>query len=224
MTKAVAYLRVSTEGQGKSGLGIEAQREAVARYATTNGLDVVAEYVETETGKGKNALAKRPELSAALAQAKREKATLLVAKLDRLSRNTLFLLTLLESKVDVAFADMPKVHGPMGRFLLTQMAAVAELEAGLISQRTKAALEAAKERGTVLGKNGKVLAAKNKAAAAERVAPIAAMLSQLKAQGLTMRQMVATLNERGVASPAGGKWHLGNLHRAIGRLADNASR
>jgi hypothetical protein len=76
----------------------------------------------------------------------------------------------------------------------------------------------------VLGKNGKVLAAKNKAAAAERVAPIAAMLSQLKAQGLTMRQMVATLNERGVASPAGGKWHLGNLHRAIGRLADNASR
>jgi DNA invertase Pin-like site-specific DNA recombinase len=224
MTKAVAYLRVSTEGQGKSGLGIEAQREAVARYATTNGLDVVAEYVETETGKGKNALAKRPELSAALAQAKREKATLLVAKLDRLSRNTLFLLTLLESKVDVAFADMPKVHGPMGRFLLTQMAAVAELEAGLISQRTKAALEAAKERGTVLGKNGKVLAAKNKAAAAERVAPIAPMLSQLKAQGLTMRQMVATLNERGVASPAGGKWHLGNLHRAIGRLADNASR
>jgi DNA invertase Pin-like site-specific DNA recombinase len=224
MTKAVAYLRVSTEGQGKSGLGIEAQREAVARYATTNGLDVVAEYVETETGKGKNALAKRPELSAALAQAKREKATLLVAKLDRLSRNTLFLLTLLESKVDVAFADMPKVHGPMGRFLLTQMAAVAELEAGLISQRTKAALEAAKERGTVLGKNGKVLAAKNKAAAAERVAPIAPMLSQLKAQGLTMRQMVATLNERGVASPAGGKWHLGNLHRAIGRLADIASR
>jgi DNA invertase Pin-like site-specific DNA recombinase len=224
MTKAVAYLRVSTEGQGKSGLGIEAQREAVARYATTNGLDVVAEYVETETGKGKNALAKRPELSAALAQAKREKATLLVAKLDRLSRNTLFLLTLLESKVDVAFADMPKVHGPMGRFLLTQMAAVAELEAGLISQRTKAALEAAKERGTVLGKNGKVLAAKNKAAAAERVAPIAPMLSQLKAQGLTMRQMVATLNERGVASPAGGKWHLGNLHRAIGRLADYASR
>ena len=224
MTKAVAYLRVSTEGQGKSGLGIEAQREAVARYATTNGLDVVAEYVETETGKGKNALAKRPELSAALAQAKREKATLLVAKLDRLSRNTLFLLTLLESKVDVAFADMPKVHGPMGRFLLTQMAAVAELEAGLISQRTKAALEAAKERGTVLGKNGKVLAAKNKAAAAERVAPIAPMLSQLKAQGLTMRQMVATLNERGVASPADGKWHLGNLHRAIGRLADNASR
>jgi DNA invertase Pin-like site-specific DNA recombinase len=218
MSKAVAYYRVSTDKQGRSGLGQEAQREAVARYAGSNGLAVIAEYEEIETAKGKNALARRPQLSAALAHARREKAILLVAKLDRLSRNTLFLLTLLESKVDVAFADMPKVHGPMGRFLLTQMAAVAELEAGLISQRTKEALRAAQDRGVVLGKNGKVLAARNKAAAAERVKPIASQLTELKQQGLTLRQIVTELNQRGVPSPAGGKWHLANLHRSLGRL------
>ncbi len=216
-SKAIAYLRVSTDKQGKSGLGLEAQREAVARYMAANGLELIGEHVEVETGKGSNALARRPELVAALANAKKAKAVLIVAKLDRLARNTRFLLTLLDSGADVAFADMPQVAGPMGKFIVTQMAAVAELEAGLISQRTKAALAAAKERGTELGKHGKVLAARNKALAVERLEPVLPALMELKSQGMTMRQMVASLNERGVSSPAGGKWHLASLHKALNR-------
>ncbi|WP_294333322.1 recombinase family protein [uncultured Sphingomonas sp.] len=216
--QAITYLRVSTDKQGKSGLGLEAQREAAARFASSNGLTIINEYVETETGKGSNALSKRPQLVAALADAKRLKATLLVAKLDRLSRNTLFLLTLLDSKVDVAFADMPKVQGPMGRFLLTQMAAVAELEAGLISQRTKDALAAAKANGKELGKNGRALATKRKAEAADRIAPLAPMLNELKGRGLSMRAIVAELNANAVPSPGGGKWHLASLDRALRRI------
>lgn len=218
-SKAIAYLRVSTDRQGKSGLGLEAQRDAVARYLAANSLELAGEYVEVETGKGSNALSRRPQLVAALAEAKRTKAVLIVAKLDRLARNTRFLLTLIDSGAEVAFADMPQVAGPMGRFIITQMAAVAELEAGLISQRTKAALAAAKERGQELGKHGKVQAAVNKAEAVERLEPVIPVLRELKAEGMTMRQMVAALNDRGIASPAGGRWHVSNLHKALGRLA-----
>jgi DNA invertase Pin-like site-specific DNA recombinase len=215
--KAIAYLRVSTDKQGKSGLGVEAQREAVARYLAANGLEQVHEYTEVETGKGSNALARRPVLVEALAHAKKDKAVLIVAKLDRLARNTRFLLTLIDSGAEVAFADMPQVAGPMGRFIITQMAAVAELEAGLISQRTKAALAAAKERGQELGKHGKVQAARNKAEAVDRLAPALPVIMEMKVQGMTMRAMVAALNERGIASPAGGKWHVSNLHKALSR-------
>jgi DNA invertase Pin-like site-specific DNA recombinase len=222
--KAVAYLRVSTDRQGRSGLGLEAQREAVSRYAATNGFTVIAEHLEVETGKGSNALARRPELVAALARAKQEKATLVVAKLDRLARNARFLLTLIDSGADVVFADMPEVSGPMGRFLVTQMAAVAELEAGLISQRTKAALAAAKERGRSLGKHGRALAKQNRTEAIERLEPLKDRLAELRGQGLNMRAMVARLNEQGVPSPAGGKWHLANLHRAIQRLTAPAEQ
>lgn len=216
--QAIAYLRVSTERQGRSGLGLEAQREAATQYAKTHGLEIAAEFVEVETGKGSNALARRPQLVAALAEAKRQRCVLLVAKLDRLARNTRFLLELVDSGADVAFADMPQISGPMGRFVLTQMVAVAELEAGLISQRTKAALAAAKERGQVLGKHGKVLAAQNQAEAIERLQPIAPELAKLRTAGMPMRKMVSTLNDQGVLSPAGGKWHLANLHRALIRL------
>lgn len=216
--RAIAYLRVSTERQGRSGLGLEAQREAVARYASENRLGVVGEYVEVETGKGANALARRPQLALALAEAKRQKAVLLVAKLDRLARNAKFLLTLIDSGADVAFADMPQVSGPMGRFIITQMAAVAELEAGLTSERTKAALAAAKERGQELGKHGKELAKLNKAAAAERLEPLVPELADLRASGLSMRAIVTALNDRQVPSPGGGRWHLANLHRALSRM------
>ena len=216
--QAIVYLRVSTERQGRSGLGLEAQREAATRYAKAHGLEIAAEFLEIETGKGSNALAKRPQLASALAEAKRCRCVLLVAKLDRLARNTRFLLELIDSGADVAFADMPQITGPMGRFVLTQMVAVAELEAGLISQRTKAALAAAKERGAPLGQNGLLLAIWNKEEALDRLAPIAGELAALKSKGLSMRRMVADLNERSVPSPAGGKWHLANLHRALLRL------
>jgi DNA invertase Pin-like site-specific DNA recombinase len=219
--KSIAYLRVSTERQGRSGLGLEAQREAVAQFAAANAMEVIGEFLEVETGKGANALSKRPQLAAALVQAKKDKATVIVAKLDRLARNTRFLLTLVESGADVAFADMPQVAGPMGKFMLTQMAAVAELEAGLTSQRTKAALQAAKERGQELGKHGKVLAARNKADALQRASEAAPELLEMRAAGMSMRRIVDTLNERGTLSPTGGTWHLTSLHRVLGRISGN---
>jgi DNA invertase Pin-like site-specific DNA recombinase len=214
MTKAVAYLRVSTDKQGKSGLGLEAQREAVARYVAANGVDLIGEHIEVETGKGANALSKRPELVAALATAKREKAGLIIAKLDRLARNVHFISGLMETGVEFAVADMPNAD----RFQLHLFAALAEKEAEVISQRTKAALAAAKDRGTELGKHGKVLAARNQAEAMDRLEPIAADLLALKAEGLSVRKMVEALNSRSIPSPAGGKWHPASLHKALARL------
>jgi len=233
--KAIAYLRVSTDKQGRSGLGLEAQLEAVERFAAGNGMAVINKYVEVETGKGANALVKRPQLAAALAEAKKQRATVVVAKLDRLARNARFLLTLIESGADVAFADMPQVAGPMGKFILTQMAAVAELEAGLISQRTKNALAEAKrrhERGELrpdgtpqpaLGKHGKVLAQQNRTDALRRASEAAPQLLEMRASGMSMRKIVDALNERGVPSPTGGKWHLTSLHRVMGRIVETAN-
>ncbi|VXC99358.1 Resolvase [Sphingomonas sp. AX6] len=214
MTKAVAYLRVSTDKQGLSGLGMEAQREAVARYVAANDLELVGEYIEIETGKGANALSKRPKLVAALADAKKAKAGLIIAKLDRLARNVHFISGLMETGVEFAVADMPNAD----RFQLHLFAALAEKEAEVISQRTKAALAAAKERGTVLGKHGKTLAAANKAEAMDRLEPLSANLLALKAEGLSMRRMVEALNDRGIPSPAGGRWHPSSLHKALARL------
>src|ERR1700739_225617 len=146
--KFISYLRVSTDKQGRSGLGIEAQREAVVRYLNGGQWTLSAEYVETESEKRSD----RPKLAAALSHAKAIGATVVFAKLDRLTRNVDLLRSLVASDVDLVFCDLPHVPtGAMGRFLLTQMASVAELEAGLISERTKAALAAAKARGVRLG-------------------------------------------------------------------------
>ncbi len=143
----VAYLRVSTEGQGRSGLGLDAQRQAVTSHLAQHGGELLAEFQEIESGRKPG----RPQLAAALACCRTRRAALLVAKLDRLSRDARFLLNLVEGagEAGVVFCDLPP--GPMGRFLLTQMAAVADLEAGLTGQRTRAALAAAKARGTRLG-------------------------------------------------------------------------
>src|SRR3954471_21993017 len=149
-TRFVAYFRVSTERQGRSGLGLDAQREAVARHVASTAGQVVAEFQEVESGKRND----RPQLAAALAACRAQRATLLIAKLDRLARNARFLLGVVEGSGEggVVFCDLPQVPpGPVGKFLVTQMAAVAELEAGLISQRTRAALAAAKARGKRLG-------------------------------------------------------------------------
>lgn len=214
--KAVAYLRVSTDKQGRSGLGLEAQREAVARYALDARLEVVGEYLEVETGKGANALTKRPQLLAALLEAKRRKAKLVLAKLDRLARNVHFISGLMETGVDVAVADMPHADS----FQLHLFAALAEKEGAVISQRTKAALSAAKARGTKLGTNGAKLAAENKALAAERLEKVAPSLIELRQAGLSRRAMIAALNDRQIPSPAGGRWHLANLQRALERLGN----
>ena len=215
----VSYLRVSTDRQGRSGLALEAQREAVTTYLNGGRWDLVAEFVEHETGKESNALAKRPQLRAALALAKKQRATLVIAKLDRLSRNMAFTAQLMDAGVDFVAVDNPHAS----RLTLHILAAVAEHEREMIAERTKAALAASKARGTVLGAHGKVLADQRKAEALERLAPLADRLRALKAEGLTMRAIADRLNADGVMSPAGGTWQAGNVHRALARLTNEAS-
>lgn len=143
----IAYYRVSTTKQGSSGLGIDAQRRAVANFLGRDTGRVIEEFVEVESGRHNH----RPQLDRALRAARLHRVPLVVAKVDRLTRSVSFLSKLLEAGVDVRFADLPQIEGPTGRFMLQQLAAVAELEAGLISQRTKAALAVAKDRGVTLG-------------------------------------------------------------------------
>jgi len=144
----IAYFRVATDKQGRSGLGLEAQQAAVADFLNGGDWTLLGRYTEVESGRKSD----RPELAKALQACRAHRAALVIAKLDRLTRDTKFLLTLLDSGADVLFCDLPQIPaGPMGRFMLTQMVSVAELEAGLISSRTKAALAAAKARGQQLG-------------------------------------------------------------------------
>ena len=155
MTKYVSYLRVSTQRQGQSGLGVEAQRAAVDQFLTASGGTLVAEFVEVESGSGKA----RPILVQSIALAKKSGATLLIAKLDRLARNVAFVSSLMEGGVEFVAADAPYAN----RLMIHILAAFAEHERAMISERTKAALAAAKARGVVLGANGANLAAAHKA-------------------------------------------------------------
>src|SRR3984885_2574028 len=145
--KFVCYFRVSTGRQGKSGLCLEAQREAVKQYLNGGDWETVAEHTDVESGKNSD----RPALEKELADARLHRASLVVSKVDRLTRSVAFLSRLLEAGVDGRFADLPQIEGATGRFLLQQMVAVAELEAGMISKRTKDALAQAKKRGAKLG-------------------------------------------------------------------------
>jgi DNA invertase Pin-like site-specific DNA recombinase len=212
----VAYFRVSTDKQGKSGLGLEAQAAAVEARLNGGPWQLVGKFIEVESGKR----AKRPQLEAALKACKKEKAKLVVAKLDRLARNTRFLLTLIESGVEVLFADLPEVTGAMGKFILTQMAAVAELEAGLIGERTKAALAAAKARGVRLGVHGaETLAPKYRAEAKVRAEQLAPLIRELRRDGYSFNGMAVELEKREVPTPGGGKWHRQIVKRIVQRLA-----
>src|SRR5882757_5993440 len=143
----VSYLRVSTDRQGKSGLGLEAQRAAVENYLNGGRWKLICEFLEVESGRRSD----RPRLAEALAMCRAHRAALVVAKVDRLARSQSFLSRILESGVEVRFCDLPQIEGPTGRFLLQSMMAVAELEAGMISARTKAAFAASKARGKKLG-------------------------------------------------------------------------
>src|SRR5213596_674742 len=148
MDKAIAYLRVSTKQQHRSGLGIEAQRAAVTRFAEAEGLAVIAEYVEAETGKGADALDRRPQLAAALSAARAAKCSVVVAKLDRLSRDVAFVAGLMAQRVPFIVAELGRDADP---FMLHLYAALAEKERRLISERTKAALAAKRASGARLG-------------------------------------------------------------------------
>jgi DNA invertase Pin-like site-specific DNA recombinase len=204
--KGVSYLRVSTDRQGESGLGLEAQRKAVADYLNGGSWSLAAEFVEIESGKRSN---NRPQLAAVLAACKKLKAKLVVAKMDRLSRNVAFIATMMDSGVEFVACDNPNAT----RLTLHILAAVAEHEREMISQRTKAALAAAKARGVRLGGPKLAIATKlgnagNRAAADRFAANVAPVIQQIRASGATsLRAIAAALNARGVATARGGQWN-----------------
>jgi DNA invertase Pin-like site-specific DNA recombinase len=226
--KFISYLRVSTDKQGRSGLGMEAQRETVTSYLNGGRWTLVSEYVETESGRKSD----RPKLAAALSHAKATGAKLIFAKLDRLTRDVDLLRSLVASDVDLVFCDLPSVPpGPMGKFLLTQMAAVAELEAGLIGERTKKALAAAKARGVKLGNPNGARAlrgkqtgnaeavAKIKEKATRRAIDLQGIIEGIKQSGTaSVRAITDELNRQGIGASRGGLWHPTAVARLLNRL------
>jgi DNA invertase Pin-like site-specific DNA recombinase len=219
----VTYYRVSTQAQGRSGLGLEAQRVAVEHYLRSREGKLIGEFTEIETGKGANALERRPELRAALDLARRQGAVLVLAKLDRLARNVHFVTGPIESGVDFVAADMPHAT----KVMIQIHAVMAEHERDQISARTKAALAAAKARGVKLGVTGLAnlrpnLEARQEAAKrfAERMKPI---FEGFELRGLSQRQMVAELNALGIKTPRGGAWRLKQVQRVLKRASSMSS-
>ena len=208
----IAYIRVSTDKQGKSGLGLEAQRDAIARFAASEFLEVVAEFVEIETGKGADALDKRPQLAAALRKAKQIKAPITVSKLDRLSRDVHFISGLMTKRVLFIVAALGKNVDP---FMLHIYAALAEKERSLISERTKDALAKAKQRGVVLGNPG--LGKMVTEATAARDADLRPIPEAMRGQPL--REIAQALTDRGIKTPRGGDvWNGVTIMRVMRRL------
>jgi DNA invertase Pin-like site-specific DNA recombinase len=221
----IAYFRVSTREQGRSGLGIDAQRAAVARFASLEGYDIAAEFVETETGEGADALERRPQLAAALAEARRHgKCAVAVSKLDRLSRDVHFISGLMAHRVPFVVAELGADVEP---FMLHLHSALAERERKVvISERTKAALVAAKARGQVLG-NPRL--AETRAVAHARVsvdadafaARVAPAIREAQAAGAkTLREIAAALDARGIATARGKKWERATVSNVIRRAAN----
>lgn len=216
----IAYIRVSTAQQGKSGLGIEAQREAIERFAKAEGYAIAQEYIEIETGKGADALDRRPQLTAALSEARKRRCTVAVAKLDRLSRDVHFISGLMAHRVPFVVAELGADVDP---FILHLFAALAEKERSMISVRTTVALAAARRRGVKLG-SPKLAQARKKALVAikseadrhaSNVLPIIRRVQKAGAE--TLREIAEALNDRGVLTPRGGKWHASSVKNALER-------
>ena len=220
----IPYYRVSTVKQGASGLGIEAQREAVSRYASSNDATIVQEYTEVESGKRSD----RPELLKALKASKRLKATLVVAKLDRLSRNVAFLATLMESKVQFVACDNPHANA----LTIHILAAVAEDEAKAISQRTKAALAAYKARGGVLGgarpgsttippevaQRGREAGSRARyEMAVDEYSDVLPIIVECRTGGMTLRETAKTLGVQGFTTVQGSKFTATTVRRILER-------
>jgi DNA invertase Pin-like site-specific DNA recombinase len=228
MTSAVAYYRVSTQRQGRSGLGLEAQRAAVARFAATEGMTIAAEFTEVETGKGADALDRRPQLSAALAMARQAKCPVVVAKLDRLSRDVAFIAGLMVQRVPFIVAELGADADP---FMLHLYAALAEKERRLISERTRAALASRKQSRTILGNprdtaaaaaKGREVSIREAERFAETVLPI---VHAIQRSGVTSLRGIATaLNNRGVRTARGGRWQVSNVRNLLARSGSTGPR
>jgi DNA invertase Pin-like site-specific DNA recombinase len=221
MRQVVSYIRVSTGKQGKSGLGIEAQREAIARFAATEGFAVAAEFVEVETGKGADAIDRRPQLAAALAAARKAKAPVVVAKLCRLSRDVAFISGLMAQRVAFIVAELGADADP---FMLHIYAALAEKERSLIADRTRAALAAKKAQGATLGNRTNLAEAQakgvetNQAAADAFAANVLPIVKQIQATGATTpRAIAAALNARGIRTARGGAWYDSTVRNLLAR-------
>jgi DNA invertase Pin-like site-specific DNA recombinase len=206
-----------------SGLGLEAQRAAVASFAAVGGHQLLVEHVEVESG----TKAARPQLAAALTSCRLHRATLVIAKLDRLARNVAFIANLMDGGVEFVACDMPHAN----RLTLHLLAAIAEHEREMISHRTRAALQAAKARGVRLGNPdgaaallegcraaAQASAAVRRAKAAQRAAAMAPLLMELSGQGLSCRQMAVALNGRGVPAPSGRSWYPEQVRRTCRRI------
>jgi DNA invertase Pin-like site-specific DNA recombinase len=207
----VAYYRVSTERQGASGLGLEAQRKAVVDYLNGGKWRLVGEFIEVESGRKSN----RPELTRAMAVAKAEGATLVIARLDRLARNVHFVSGLMESGADFKAVDNPHAT----RLTIHIMAAVAEEVARLISVQTKAAIAAARARGVKWGTHGAKLALDNAKKADKNAAKLAPVVAEIRAAGVTsVRGVCMALNDRKIPSPRGARWHVPAVFRLLKRI------
>jgi len=215
----VTYIRVSTSGQGSSGLGIEAQRHALGQFAQEEGFEVAREFVEVETGKGSDALDRRPQLRAAIAAARKLRCHVAVAKLDRLSRDVHFISGLMAHKVPFLVAELGPDVDP---FVLHLFAALAEKERALISTRTRQALSAAKARGVALGNPKLHMARKSavdavKAEADRYAANVLPIIREAeKAGARTLRDIAEALNARGIATARGGQWYAQSVANILG--------
>jgi DNA invertase Pin-like site-specific DNA recombinase len=223
MQPVVAYYRVSTDRQGRSGLGLDAQREWCAAFAAGNGMEVADAFTEVETGTGSDALDRPPQLAAALAAARRLRCPVLVAKLDRLSRDVDFIAGLMAIRLPFLVA---KLSADVDPFMLYIYAALAEKERCMISERTRAALAARKWQGARLGNPSNLAAAGVIGAArtaegacrfAENVAPV---IREIRAIGVaSLRGIADALNKRGVRTARGGLWAATQVSAVLARAA-----
>ena len=222
MDRAVAYLRVSTQRQQRSGLGIEAQRAAIERFAAAEGLTIISEYAEAETGKGADALDRRPQLAAALGAARAAKCFVVVSKLDRLSRDVAFVAGLMAQRVPFIVAELGRDADP---FMLHLFAALAEKERRLISERTRAALQAKKAAGARLGNPvnsyGSRLVGSDRAIirgrSVHRQRTSAAVRHSKEVVRRAWQRSPMLLTQRGVQSAKGGKWHRSAVRNLLAR-------
>ena len=211
----VAYYRVSTDRQGKSGLGLEAQQKAVMDYLNGGAWEMVAEFTEIESGKNNN----RPELAKAIEACRRHKAKLVIAKLDRLSRNLAFVATLMEAGAEFVAVDNPHAN----KLTVHILAAVAQHEREMISERTRAALQAAKARGKRLG-NPRLAEAQalgnaiNKQKARQFAANVLPVIREIQEHGASSHNAIAAkLNGRNVKTARGGRWTHVQVKTVLGR-------